>query len=363
MLAMEPAEPSIMERPPRRRGKRLFGRMVAWHCVYVCTLIVICVEAVFIFSMGRTSEADAGCIYKSMWAPKANCKSTCSPWTDYTDDASLRPDPLAPDSKIDMLPRIPDGCAENCLDGHRFMYQNKKEYFNQTWFDTIQPEDSSRRGSQRLATSSRRAKLPPQCNKVKVARAGAFNMLVFGEIAYALNCRYLDQTSWTMKQFTENKWAWVAIALTTVLQVFLTYTPGVQDVFSNAPIDGVIWAMIAGLSMALFILIDIEKTYGPKIIMPILRGWGWFLPTPLEEGFEQEKKHGDMWHLATNASVTGLPSSRPHSRNASRDNLPHGMSHPVSSYRPDDAIKDRLNNPGSFNRRPSNSSDKGAGRV
>ena len=151
------------------------------------------------------------------------------------------------------------------------------------------------------------------------------------------------------------------------VQVFLTYTPGVQDVFANKGIDGTLWGMILGLSMAVFILIDIEKTYGPKILMPILRGWGLVLPTPAEEGFEQEKYCGEVWHLATNASITGMPSgmsrSRSISRNASRDNLLHGMNHPMLQHRPDDAINDHLNHQGSFNCRLSNSSDKGVCRV
>jgi len=339
MLAMEPAEPSIMERPPRRRGKRLFGRMVAWHCVYVCALIVICVESVFIYQLGREPELGSGCLFKGEWADD-KCVEECAP--------------LLRRASTDVeMPVVRKDCPANCQEGHKYMFENKKHYFNDTWGG--------------WPPSSRRSKLPPQCDRVKKARAGAFNMLVFAEIAYALNCRYLGQTSWTMKQFTENRWAWVAIGITISLQVFLTYTPGVQDVFSNKGIDGTLWGMILGLSMAVFILIDIEKTYGPKILMPILRGWGLFLPTPAEEGFEQEKNRGEVWHLATNASITGMPSgmsrSRSISRNASRDNLPHGMNHPVSQHRPDDAIKDRLNHQGSFNRRPSNSSDKGAGRV
>jgi len=239
------------------------------------------------------------------------------------------------------------------------MFSNSKAYFIK---DTAEAEATWKAS---VDAQGRRSSMPPQCTRVKKARASAFNMLVFGEIAYALNCRYLDQTSFTMKQFTENNWAWVAISITIALQIFLTYTPGVQDVFSNAPIDGTMWGMILGLSAAVFILIDIEKTLGPKYLMPIIRSFGCCLPTPEEEGFSQEQNQGEVWHLATNASITGMPSrSRSISRQASRDNLPHGMSHPVTQNRPEDAIKDRQMHSGSFMRRPSNAgSDKGAGRV
>lgn len=50
-------------------------------------------------------------------------------------------------------------------------------------------------------------------------------MLVFGEIAYALNCRYVSVTSIRKELFTGNKWCWIAIAVTVALQLLLTYTP------------------------------------------------------------------------------------------------------------------------------------------
>jgi len=206
------------------------------------------------------------------------------------------------------------------------------------------------------ALSGRRAqKLPTQCDRVKKARAGAFNMLVFGEIAYALNCRYLDHSSCTMKQFTENMWAWVAIGVTSVLQIFLTYTPGVQDVFSNSNIDGELWGIILGCMVACFIAIDIEKTFAPRYLMPIIRQAGFCLPTPDEEGFRQEAEQGPMRMIATNASVTGMPSSRQGSRDNSRSEFPSGLSHPVSRNRPDDVLFERKESlrRGSFSRTPS----------
>eukprot|EP00878_Enallax_costatus_P016478 GHUV01017284.1.p1 GENE.GHUV01017284.1~~GHUV01017284.1.p1 ORF type:complete len:303 (+),score=63.34 GHUV01017284.1:644-1552(+) len=43
MLAAEPAEPDIMQRPPRRPGKRLLGKLIMWRCLFVSILIVILV--------------------------------------------------------------------------------------------------------------------------------------------------------------------------------------------------------------------------------------------------------------------------------------------------------------------------------
>lgn len=47
MLAAEPAEPDIMQRPPRRPGKRLLGKLIMWRCFFVSVLIVILVLGMY----------------------------------------------------------------------------------------------------------------------------------------------------------------------------------------------------------------------------------------------------------------------------------------------------------------------------
>ncbi|EKX34242.1 hypothetical protein GUITHDRAFT_80735 [Guillardia theta CCMP2712] len=237
MLAMEPAEDSIMERPPRRKGKRLFGRMVAWHCLFVSACIVTCVLANFDIEMRRHEETGVG-----------------------------------------------------------------------------------RRAGEVLMTT-----------RVKKARAAAFNMLVFGEIAYAINCRYLRSTSIRMEIITGNKWCWISILITAVLQVFLTYTPGVNSFFSNEAIDGIAWLRILGMMIAIFLFVELEKAIGPKYLMPLIRQMGLCQPSAGGTDMsEDEREH--FRFLATSASTIGMPirRSRSLSRSESRDNFPHGTSQPVS---------------------------------
>lgn len=45
--AAEPAEPDIMERPPRRPGKRLLGKLILWRCAFVSGLLVILVLGMY----------------------------------------------------------------------------------------------------------------------------------------------------------------------------------------------------------------------------------------------------------------------------------------------------------------------------
>jgi magnesium-transporting ATPase (P-type) len=46
-LAAEPAEPTVMERPPRRPNKRLVGKLLLWRCFFVCHLVVVLVLGMF----------------------------------------------------------------------------------------------------------------------------------------------------------------------------------------------------------------------------------------------------------------------------------------------------------------------------
>jgi len=46
-LAVEPAEQDIMQRPPRRPGKRLLGKLILWRCFFVSSLIVVLVLGMY----------------------------------------------------------------------------------------------------------------------------------------------------------------------------------------------------------------------------------------------------------------------------------------------------------------------------
>ena len=47
MLAAEPPEATIMDKAPRRPGKRRLGKVVIWRVLFVCTIMVIIVEGYF----------------------------------------------------------------------------------------------------------------------------------------------------------------------------------------------------------------------------------------------------------------------------------------------------------------------------
>jgi magnesium-transporting ATPase (P-type) len=174
MLAAEPAEPGVMQRPPRRRGKRLLGKLVLWRCVFVCVLLVCIV---------------LGCYH---WA-------------------------------------LTDGM----------------------------PLDK--------------------------ARAEAFNVLVFGEIGYVVTTRFLKMSTFHPRVFIGNPLCFASMILTAALQVFLTYTPGVNWFF-NMPeaMDPIQWARAVGAMVVVYIVVELEKALVDPVLMPIVRpamDWlGYHLP-------------------------------------------------------------------------------------
>ena len=60
----------------------------------------------------------------------------------------------------------------------------------------------------------------------------AFNVLVFAEIGYSVTTRFLKMSTFHPRVFRGNPLCFISMAVTAVLQVFLTYTPGVNAFFS-----------------------------------------------------------------------------------------------------------------------------------
>jgi hypothetical protein len=46
-LAAEPPEPTTMDQPPRRQGKRLVGKLLLWRMFFVCHVVVCLVLGMF----------------------------------------------------------------------------------------------------------------------------------------------------------------------------------------------------------------------------------------------------------------------------------------------------------------------------
>jgi magnesium-transporting ATPase (P-type) len=105
-----------------------------------------------------------------------------------------------------------------------------------------------------------------------LARGVAFNTLVFCEMAYALNCRFVKRSSCHPRVFFGNNWCYVSIAVAGILQMFITYTPFVNTtIFSLDPLTGPAWGIVAVCTGITFVAIEIEKLLVDPIMIPIVR--------------------------------------------------------------------------------------------
>lgn len=100
------------------------------------------------------------------------------------------------------------------------------------------------------------------------SRTTALNTLVISQCFYAISCRFLTGTAFTLDIFRGNIWFWIGFFVAICLQIFLTYTPGVQHIFNTAFINGLDWLRVFGFSIFVFLVVEVEKAIGPRYIYP-----------------------------------------------------------------------------------------------
>ncbi|MGD9543456.1 MAG: HAD-IC family P-type ATPase [Methylocystis sp.] len=91
------------------------------------------------------------------------------------------------------------------------------------------------------------------------ARTVAVNTLVACEIAYLFNARFLSESSLSLKGLFGSRAVLISVAIVIALQAMFTYAPFMQTLFNTVPLDPEIWWHIAGASVVLFLLVEVEK--------------------------------------------------------------------------------------------------------
>jgi hypothetical protein len=77
-------------------------------------------------------------------------------------------------------------------------------------------------------------------------------------------------------------------------QIFLTYTPYVNTFFSSEEIDSVAWGKILASTAAIFLVVEVEKVYGPLYIMPLIRKLGMCKPTVTEPSIQRTEADEEL---------------------------------------------------------------------
>ncbi|KAI2508895.1 Cation transport ATPase [Fragilaria crotonensis] len=93
-------------------------------------------------------------------------------------------------------------------------------------------------------------------------RSIAFNVLDFGAISICLSARFSYNSSIHARVFRGNVLCWWSVLIVAVLQVAITYIPGLNSIiFNMAPMDGAMW-LVTFIGMVItFLVMEAEKAF------------------------------------------------------------------------------------------------------
>jgi len=94
---------------------------------------------------------------------------------------------------------------------------------------------------------------------LEMARTTAVNTLIFFQIFYLFNARFLKAPVLNRNGFFGNPAVLIAVATIIILQVFFTYLPLFQNLFGTAAIPPGDWLRIIFFTFSVFVLVEIEK--------------------------------------------------------------------------------------------------------
>lgn len=97
--------------------------------------------------------------------------------------------------------------------------------------------------------------------ELAMARTLAVNTLVFGQMFYLFNSRFLYQSSLTLQRLLANRVAWLMVGVLIVLQLIFVYTPVMQGWFGSTALSARHWLVPLGIGLAVFLAVEAEKAF------------------------------------------------------------------------------------------------------
>jgi magnesium-transporting ATPase (P-type) len=111
---------------------------------------------------------------------------------------------------------------------------------------------------------------------IRLARTVAVNALTIGQVFYLLNCRYLIDSSLSIKAHFGNPYLPLGIGAVAVLQLLFTYAPPFQAVFDTEGLPFRIWPRLLLGGLVFFLLVEAEKwclrTLRSRRSVPVMTG-------------------------------------------------------------------------------------------
>jgi len=213
VAAIEPAEEGIMSLPPRRIGKRLIGRYLLLRILlgtFVLTSLVVA-SAFWLKSYNNDPFLFSSVDNRDIYNPCNDEDNTDWYMEDYADCKSEGfeyNDPLS--------------LVLDCT--------NKIERYPDTQYS------------------------------LEHVRSLAFNVLDFGAISVTVSARFTYLSSIHPRVFSGNPYCWYSVVVVALLQLVITYVPGLNTiVFQMDSMDGVMWGITFLFMFVVFIIMEAEK--------------------------------------------------------------------------------------------------------
>jgi len=94
---------------------------------------------------------------------------------------------------------------------------------------------------------------------VELSRTMAVNTLVFGEIFYLFNSRFLRESSLVAGRLFTNRVAWLAVGVLIPLQLMFVYAPFMNLWFGTEALEMRHWLVPISIGFAVFLIVEAEK--------------------------------------------------------------------------------------------------------
>ncbi|HMO47552.1 MAG TPA: cation-transporting P-type ATPase [Rubrivivax sp.] len=91
------------------------------------------------------------------------------------------------------------------------------------------------------------------------ARTMAVSAIVFAEMFYLLNSRFITAPALSRRGLTGNPVVWWTLLACLLLQLGFVYLPPLQAIFGSEPLEAGEWARVAAAGLAVFVIAEAEK--------------------------------------------------------------------------------------------------------
>jgi magnesium-transporting ATPase (P-type) len=95
--------------------------------------------------------------------------------------------------------------------------------------------------------------------ELSLARTMAVNTLVFGQVFYLFNSRFLRESSLRLDLLFTNRAVWIAVGILILLQLTFVYAPFMQLWFGTAALELRHWLLPLAVGVMVFLLVEVEK--------------------------------------------------------------------------------------------------------